>query len=91
MSHGKSDTDKPRWTLLPWHALGLVVEVLTAGAAEHGDDGWRTLPNAKERYADAAMRHFAAWMGGERIDPKSGRPHLAHFAANALLLLALDE
>jgi len=87
----KRDHGKRRWSLVPWAALGDAVDVLTAGAAEHGDFGWRDLPNARERYFDALLRHLTAWCDGERINRDSGRAHLAHALANAIILAALDR
>jgi DNA-directed RNA polymerase subunit RPC12/RpoP len=86
----KDDAGKRRWDLLPWRALGLVADVLTVGAAKHGDDGWRTLPNARRRYYAATLRHLTAWWEGEALDHDDGLPHMAHAIADALLLLALD-
>jgi len=86
----KDDAGKRRWDLLPWRALGLVADVLTVGAAKHGDDGWRTLPNARRRYYAATLRHLTAWWDGEALDGEDRLPHLAHAIADALLLLALD-
>lgn len=86
----KKDTGKPSWTLLPFKALSLVVDVLTFGAAEYERDNWLHV-KPEYRYEDALFRHYAAWKLGERLDPKSGLPHLAHLACNALFILALKE
>lgn len=86
----KDDAGKRRWDLLPWRALGLVADALTLGAAKHGDDGWRTLPNARRRYYAATLRHLTAWWEGEALDGEDRLPHLAHAIADVLLLLALD-
>jgi len=86
----KHDDGKRRWDLIPWRALGLVADALTLGASKHGDDGWRTLPNARRRYYAATLRHLTAWWDGDAIDHDDGLPHMAHAIADALLLLALD-
>lgn len=86
----KNDLGKPSWTLLPFRALSLVVDVLTFGAAEYDRDNWQQV-KPEHRYEDALFRHYAAWRLGERLDPKSGLPHLAHMACNALFILALKE
>lgn len=86
----KHDAGKARWGLLPWPAVARVVAVLGYGAANHGAESWRTLPDARRRYFEALMRHLLAWWGGETHDPESGEHHLAHAACNVLFLLALE-
>jgi hypothetical protein len=87
----KADLDKPRWDLLPFVATAVVVDVLTYGARKYSPDNWRHVPDARRRYFAAAMRHLVAWFAGERVDPESGRPHLAHATCCLLFLLELDE
>jgi hypothetical protein len=86
----KQDGGKPRWDLLPWEAVSPVVDVLTFGARKYAPDNWRHVPGARERYFAAAQRHMVAWWRGERVDPESGYPHLAHAACCVLFLLALE-
>lgn len=74
----KDDTEKPRWDLLDLHVEEDVVRVLTHGAAKYADGNWQRVPNARKRYLSAALRHLAAWQGGEELDPDSQLPHLAH-------------
>jgi len=87
----KRDDGKPRWDLLPWPEVGQVVGVLTFGAAKYADDNWQKVPDARRRYFAAAMRHLTAWWEGERIDPESGRHHLAHATCCVLFLLWFDR
>ena len=91
MSKPKETAGKPRWELMPFDALELVAKVLTHGATEYEDEGWRAQENGARVYFAAAMRHLSAWRRGERIDPKSGLPHLAHAACNVLIVLVHDE
>ncbi|MCK9629534.1 MAG: DUF5664 domain-containing protein [Bacteroidales bacterium] len=87
----KLDGAKTRWDLLPWPALELVAQALTLGAAKYPvPENWRHVPDARRRYFAAAIRHAVAWVKGERLDPESGLPHLAHLACNALFLLSFD-
>jgi len=86
---GRKD-DKPKWNLLPWRAMCHVVDVLTYGATKHGADNWQHVPDHRERYFSAAMRHMVAWRTGEQLDPETGYPHLAHAATNVLFLLARE-
>lgn len=82
----KDDAGKPMFSQLPPGTLLDVVTVLTDGAHRYGGDNWKRVENAHTRYFDAALRHLLAWWEGESIDPSSGRPHLAHAAANLLFL-----
>jgi hypothetical protein len=87
----KHDTGKPQWHLLPWRAVEAVVKVLDHGALKYAPDNWRKVDRWRERYLSATMRHLVAWRCGERDDPESGLPHLAHAACCVLFLLALDQ
>lgn len=83
----KFDQDKPDWSLLPLYSLEEVVKVLDHGAKKYGRDNWRYLGAASNRYFAAAMRHLAAWQGGELKDPETGYSHLAHATCNLIFLL----
>lgn len=83
----KADTDKPRWSLVPWVGMQAVVSVLEFGARKYAPDNWRKVPDAKQRYKDALMRHVVAYAMGEDTDKESGQPHLAHAVCCALFLL----
>jgi hypothetical protein len=41
--------------------------------------------------ANAASRHFLAWLGGEDVDPESGLSHLAHAMWNLHTLIAFQS
>lgn len=86
----KFDGGKRPWRLLPWKATGVVVDVLKFGAEKYSPDNWRKVPQARERYFDAAIRHLEAWHGGEMMDPESGLHHLAHAACCVLFILELE-
>lgn len=86
----KFDAGKDRWDLVPFDALLPVVKVLTYGAVKYAPDNWKKLPDARERYVAAMLRHFTAWRLGERDDPESGLHHLAHAACCLLFLLWFD-
>lgn len=86
----KHDAGKQRLDLLPFDALLDVGRVLTHGAAKYPADNWRKCSEPR-RYLGAALRHLFAHATGERMDPDSGLPHLAHAACNVLFLLALDR
>lgn len=86
----KFDGGKPKYSLLPVYPLLEVVRVLTFGAAKYGDDNWMIVPNAKQRYTDAAMRHLEAWRAGHITDDESGYHHLAHAMCCLLFLIWFD-
>lgn len=86
----KYDNGKPQWSLLPFKALGQVVEVLTYGARKYSPDNWKKVPDARRRYTDAGFRHFTAYASGETHDPETGKHHLAHAICCMLYLVAFD-
>jgi Domain of unknown function (DUF5664) len=87
----KFDIGKPRWSLLPLRAVALVVDVLEYGAQKYAPDNWRKVPDWRQRYYDAAMRHILAWRLGGRLDAESGLPHLAHAICCLLFALELER
>ena len=86
----KFDSNKLRYSLLPWDAVRSVVEALEYGSRKYADDNWKKLSNPRVRYFDAAQRHLLAWYSGEVKDPESGLPHLSHCACCILFLLWFD-
>jgi hypothetical protein len=87
----KKDYGKPMWDLLPYGQLSHIVNVLTFGAEKYGPHQWQKVENAKDRYFAAMMRHLTAWWEGERADPESGMPHLAHAGCCLLFLMWGDD
>jgi hypothetical protein len=82
----KLDAGKPKWYLLPWKVIEGVVKIMTFGAAKYTENGWKSVPQAKERYFSAMLRHKMLMDSGEYLDPESGLPHWAHFCCNAIFL-----
>lgn len=75
----KFDGGKRQYGLVPPISFGQYVDVLTYGAQKYEPDNWRRVPNAVERYFDAAMRHmWDGYKAGEQLDPESKKHHLAH-------------
>jgi hypothetical protein len=85
----KADAGKLAVELLPFRALLSVGSVLEFGASKYGEHNWRR-GLAWSRLLGAALRHLMAWGAGEKLDPESGLPHLAHAAASVLFLLELE-
>lgn len=86
----KNDGDKPDLDMIP-PVLGGVARVMAIGAEKYGRGNYMTCkPEERHRYRSALMRHNEAYRAGETHD-ESGEHHLAHVAANALILIALEE
>lgn len=84
----KFDSGKRRFSLIPKGVLREVIDVLEHGAAKYGVDNWQKVDDAKNRYYNALHRHVSAWWeDGEKVDPDTGKHHLAHAACNVLFLL----
>lgn len=90
MAEGRKD-DQGKAPL--WHlgyvsgALAQVAKVLEVGGAKYGVENWRKVPDFRNRYASALLRHGFAYLKGEENDPDDGLPHLAHLICCALFLL----
>lgn len=86
---GKWDKGKIRYELVPLSAIEALGKVLTFGATRYGDETWRLLPKANDRYYAATLRHLFAYRNGEYLDEDSGMPHLFHALANIAFLIEL--
>lgn len=87
----KKDHGKPMWDLLPFNQVKQIVEVLTFGASKYGPNKWQAVEDGRNRYFAALMRHLTAWLDGEKLDPESGKHHLAHAGCCLLFLMWLDD
>lgn len=87
----KDDSGKPRWSLMPFKELSEMLLVLEYGASKYGANDWTNVAGFRDRYFNAAMRHFMAWWSGERNDPESGHGHLAHAACCLVFLMWNDN
>lgn len=76
----KDDQGKLDWTLLPVEPVEDIVKVLGFGMIKYARDNWQKVPEPELRYIAAALRHIFAYQKGEKNDPESGLPHLAHAA-----------
>lgn len=89
--HGaKFDQGKTRYDLILPEFDEAIAQVLTFGAQKYAAHSWRTVPDCKERYYSAMMRHLAAHRRGERYDPETGMLHMAHAACNMYFLTQLE-
>lgn len=86
----KADAGKPRWSLLPLVSVKEILKVMELGALKYEVDNWKSVPDARRRYYDAAMRHLTAWYEGEMRDPDFGTHHLANAGCCILFLIWFD-
>lgn len=86
----KADAGKPQLTLVPRRIIFDIARVREYGNAKYLDpENWRTV--SKERYRDAAFRHFMAYLDDpEGVDEESGLPHLWHLACNIAFLCEME-
>ncbi len=70
-------------------ALQEVGKVGTYGAKKYADNGWMSVPDGEQRYADALYRHLLQEATGESYDKDTSLLHAAHAAWNALARLDL--
>lgn len=85
----KFDKGKLQYDLIPPNAVKHLAEVLTYGAKKYKPENWRKQKDLS-RYRNAVMRHYEAYRRGERLDPETGMPHLAHAMTNIMFLLELE-
>ena len=87
----KADDGKPRLTLVPRKIIWAIAEIREYGNKKYHDpENWRQVE--KERYRDAAYRHFMEYLdnpGG--VDDESGLPHLWHLACNIAFLCEMED
>ena len=87
----KRDEGKPKLTLVPRQIIFDIAEVREYGNRKYGDpENWRTVE--KERYKDAAFRHFMAYLDDPNgVDAESGISHLKHLACNIAFLCEMEK
>lgn len=81
------DDGKPPLAMLPLKALREVALVQLYGAEKYGEFFNYRKGMEVGRNASCAMRHIAAYMDGEDLDPESRRNHIAHAACRLLFIL----
>ena len=86
----KFDSEKPKMHLLPPKALLEVAKVLTFGAEKYGEENWREVADAQNRYASANLRHVFSNLDGEKLDQETNYSHLAHAICCLLFKLELE-
>ena len=87
----KADNGKPKLSLVPRKIIFEIARVREYGNKKYGDpDNWKGVE--KERYRDAAFRHFLAYLDDPTgVDEESGLPHLSHLACNIAFLCEMED
>jgi hypothetical protein len=88
----KYDADKLKWHLLKLKWLEPVVRVFMFGAKKYAPFNWQLVVKGDPtRYIDALKRHLADYEEGERTEPESGQPTMAHLICCGIFLLWHDN
>lgn len=86
----KFDSGKARPSLVPLIPLKQIEEIFEFGAQKYAKNSWRD-PDREavewSRTYDSILRHLHAWYAREDLDPESGLTHLAHAAAQMMILM----
>ncbi len=89
----RQNAGKPPLHLLPLDGLVLVAWVLAFGSEKYSPRGWeKAAAEGVFSWADcvrACLSHLSKLACGQRLDPESGLPHVAHLACNALFLCSM--
>lgn len=78
-------SDKPRYDLIPPHALLRVATLYAKGADKYGESNWHLGIPTQDMIA-SAMRHLEAWRRGEMEED-----HLAAVVWNILAIMQYEE
>jgi Domain of unknown function (DUF5664) len=73
---------------IPWEAVEMIGQVMMGGSQKHGEGVWKVCN--KDLHIQSLLRHVVAYMCGERRDPESGLPTMAHVACRAMMLAWRD-
>lgn len=79
-----TDVNKPRFDLIPPHALWRVAMLYARGAQKYGENNWQKGIPSQQMLA-SAMRHLEAYRRGE-----TDEDHLAAVAWNILALMQYE-
>lgn len=88
----KADNGKAKLTLVPRQIIWDIAKIREYGTNKYHNDpeNWKRVE--KERYKDAAFRHFLAYLDDEKsVDEESGLEHLWHLACNIAFLCEMER
>ena len=77
--------NKPELSIVDLDSLMDTADVFVFGAQKYERDNWK-LGQHDTKILDSMLRHIAAIMRGEFVDPESGLPHHGHIGCNAIFL-----
>lgn len=90
----KFSQGKLQYSLIPPYALQEVARNLTAGLKKYPErNNWQKVPNARQQYLDALIRHLESYRRGNLYDSESSAENMHEMAAvavNAMFLLEFD-
>lgn len=90
------DAEKPPVQLVPSLAIEQIAQVLAYGIEKYEladplptEQNWMQASSEvdQSRLKASLLRHIYADLRGEKLDPESGLPHIAHAGANVCFLL----
>ena len=86
----KADAGKLPLTMVPRNIINAIAIVRAYGNQKYKDpDNWKNVE--KERYRDAAFRHWLAYLDDPTgKDAESGIPHLFHCCCNMAFLCEME-
>jgi hypothetical protein len=87
---GEKGVKSARFDLIASPFLWHLAEVCGFGAEKYDDDNWRKGYDWGLSYG-AMQRHLNAFWMGEKLDPESGLPHLAHAAWHCMVLMVFSD
>lgn len=76
---------KPKFSLIDMTCQVDMARVLEFGANKYSRDNWK-IGGPITELIDSMLRHTAALLDGEWLDPDSGLPHIGHIQCNAMFL-----
>lgn len=87
----KRDEGKLQLSLVPTEIIRAITKIRMFGCEKYGDpDNWKKVE--KQRYVDAAYRHWLAYIDNPySTDDESGLPHIWHCACNLAFIIALED
>jgi hypothetical protein len=89
----KADAGKEQLTLVPRRIIHDICQIRMYGNKKYpdgGPDNWKRV--SKERYRDAAFRHFLAYLDDPQgVDEESGFPHYWHLVTNLAFLCEFED
>ena len=87
----KADAGKLELRLVPRQIIREIARIRMYGTKKYKDeDNWKRVE--KERYMDAAFRHFLSYLDDPTgVDEESGLPHLSHLACNIAFLCEMEN